>query len=418
MKLFVGLDVSLEKLDACFMTDDDELYVLKEATFGNDLYGANLIKETILEYNEEYVFDKIVVGMEATSLYSFHPAMFFNEDKDLNQFNLHVSVEQPNKIKRYREIFEENKNDRIDAFYIADYFRTSRINYSILKEEQYQALQHLTRSRFQLVEQLVTAKQHFIENVSYKCNTLSKELKADNKNTSVLSATMVKLMTEEYSLDDLATMPFEELTSLIQELGRGRFKNPKGIAEAITRATRNSYRLGKIHQSSVDFVLGILAREIRSFEKLIKDIDKSIEDLVKTFEEYTILTSIPGVGHVFAAGIIAEIGQIDRFENDAKIAKYAGLTWNQKQSGKTDSENKRLAKRGNRYLRYYLVEATNQVRRHTSEYADYYQRKYDSTPIHKHKRAIVLSARKFVRLVDTLLRNHQLYVPEEGRSVK
>ncbi|PEG70303.1 IS110 family transposase, partial [Ligilactobacillus aviarius] len=45
------------------------------------------------------------------------------------------------------------------------------------------------------------------------------------------------------------------------------------------------------------------------------------------------------------------------------------------------------------------------------EYKTFYQRKYAETPKHKHKRALVLTARKFVRLVDTLLRNHQLYMP-------
>lgn len=70
-----------------------------------------------------------------------------------------------------------------------------------------------------------------------------------------------------------------------------------------------------------------------------------------------------------------------------------------------------MVKRGNRYLRYYLVDATNSVRRYEVEYAMYYKKKYAETPKHKHKRAIVLTARKFTRLVDTLLRNHQLYTP-------
>ncbi|OTN82266.1 transposase, partial [Enterococcus faecium] len=46
-----------------------------------------------------------------------------------------------------------------------------------------------------------------------------------------------------------------------------------------------------------------------------------------------------------------------------------------------------------------------------AEYTAYYKKKYAETPKHKHKRAIVLTARKFTRLVDTLLRNHQLYMP-------
>ena len=54
------------------------------------------------------------------------------------------------------------------------------------------------------------------------------------------------------------------------------------------------------------------------------------------------LTSIPGVGPVYAAGLIAEIGQIERFENQAKL----GLHWKKSESGNNKSENTPLTKRG------------------------------------------------------------------------
>lgn len=412
MKLFVGLDVSSEKLDACLLTDDPSMPILKKGTFPNSLVGASEIKEVTLGYAEKLSISAIIIGMEATSLYSFHPAIFFKEDEELNAYPLTVSVEQPNKIKKYREIFEESKNDQIDAFYIADYFRVGRFTPSILKEEEYLALQHLTRSRLQLVEQLVKTKQHFIENIYYKCNRLSTELKADGGSTSVLSATLVALMTENYSLDELAEMPLEMFADLIQKLGRSRFKNPEQVAKAIAKAIRTSYRLGKTQQGSIDKILGVLARNIRGLEKSIKDLDKAIIDIVLSMPEYKCLESIPGVGPVYAAGIIAEIGQIQRFDDQTKIAKYAGLYWKQNQSGNQASENTPLAKRGNRYLRYYLVEAANSVRNREPEYQAFYKKKYAETPRHKHKRAIVLTARKFVRLVDVLLRNHQLYMPD------
>ena len=69
--------------------------------------------------------------------------------------------------------------------------------------------------------------------------------------------------------------------------------------------------------------------------------------------------------------------------------------------------------RGNRFLRYYLVEAANSVKRYLPEYAQFYHKKFQEVPKHQHKRALVLTARKLVRLVDVLLRNHQLYTPPE-----
>ncbi|MBG9580432.1 transposase, partial [Bacillus thuringiensis] len=104
-----------------------------------------------------------------------------------------------------------------------------------------------------------------------------------------------------------------------------------------------------------------------------------------------------------AAGIVAEIGQIERFTDETKIAKYAGLFWKKYQSGRFTAENTSLSRAGNQYLRYYLVEAANSVRRNVPEYRDSYAKKAAEVPKHKHKRALVLTARKLVRLVDALL---------------
>lgn len=66
---------------------------------------------------------------------------------------------------------------------------------------------------------------------------------------------------------------------------------------------------------------------MRALEKNIKELDKVIEQLVVIIPEYQCLTSIPGIGKVYAAGLIAGIGQIERFEEQTKLAKYAGLSW-------------------------------------------------------------------------------------------
>lgn len=411
MKLFVGLDISSQKLDVCFLTDDDQLSVLFEDSLPNDINGASDIKHRVLSLQEELDFTHIIIGMESTSIYSFHPAMFFQEDAELKQLPVTVTVENPFKIKQFARMFDEDKTDKLDAFRIADYLRLQRFSTSPLKEEKYVALQRLTRTRYQLICQLTEMKQHFLENLTYKCNTLTKELSSGEGKTSIFGSTMISLMTEDYSLDDFSQMSLDELGELLQRYGHGRFKHPEKIAQSIKKAVRDSYRLGKVAQESIDIVLACIVKNIQAIQKQLKIIDKAIEDLVVIFPEYHSLRSIPGIGPVYAAGLLAEIGQIERFENQAKLAKYAGLTWKVSQSGNFQSENTPLIKTGNRYFRYYLVEATNSVRMHLPEIKEFYQKKYQEVPKNKHKRAIVLTARKFLRLVDVLLRNHQLYAP-------
>lgn len=407
MKLFVGIDVSSEKLDTCFLDSED--HTLLEVSLSNNIVGASKIKEFILQFSNLIEYERIIVGMEATSVYSFHPSTFLAEDAQLKSLGIEVVVMNPKSIHRFKGLFEEDKTDKIDAYRIADFLRFDRFNSSLIKEEKYMALQRLTRSRYQLVGQLTEMKQHFLENLYYKCNTLTKEI-----DTSIFGSTMMNLLTDSMTLEDIANISLEDLTAILQEKGRGRFSNPQKLAKALSKAVRDSYRLGKVMQDSVDVVLASYAMMIKTLKKQIKELDKAIEQLFEILPESKSLLSIPGIGPVFSAGIIAEIGQIHRFEDEAKIAKYAGLYWKRKQSGNFESERTTMTKTGNHYLRYYLIEAANSVMRNEPVYREYYLKKYHEVPKHQHKRALVLTARKFVRLVDVLLRNHQLYAPERS----
>lgn len=406
MKLFVGIDVSSKDL-VTSMIFEETCDVVFQGNFVNDLKGATELKTIIINTANSNHLDQVVIGMEATSIYSFHPAMFFQEDADLKKLNTQSVVIDPKKTKRYHDVFAEDKNDQIDAFYIADFLRVGRYSTGIVRQENYIALQRLTRSRYELVQSLVRAKQHFIENLYYKLNKL---VISDELNTSVFGSTMMSLLTEDMTTDDLLNISINDLADYLNEHGRGRFANPEALAKTIQKAVRASYRLDKVIANSVDTVLSVYAEEIKAFQKMIKDLDKAIEEVTKVIgKEEEVLRSIPGIGPVYAAGILAEIGQINRFDNEAKLAKYAGLSWREKQSGGYASDNTPLKRTGNAYLRYYLVEAANRVRIQDPVFGEYYQRKYKEVKHTPSKRALVLTARKLIRVIFFLLKNHQIY---------
>lgn len=407
MKLFVGIDVSSQRLDVCFLDSEDQ--ILHQGTVPNDINGATKIKDYILDFAKTVQYDAIKVGMESTSVYSFHPATFLAEDANLKELGIEVVVQNPKAIARFKGLFEEDKTDKIDAFRIADFLRLNRYNTSLIKEEKYVALQRLTRSRYQLIQQMTECKQHFLENLYYKCNTLTRDV-----DTSVFGATIMNLLSDSLSLDEIAEMDLGQLAEILQQKGKGRFSNPEKLAKAINKAARDSYRLGKVLQGSVDVVLATYCMMVKTIKEQIKELDKAIERLLDIIPESQCLLSIPGIGKVYCAGILAEIGQIERFEDQAKLAKYAGLYWKRKQSGSYESERTSLTRTGNHYLRYYLVEAANSVKRLEPVYNEYYKKKYNEVPKLQHKRALVLTARKLVRMVDVLLRNHQLYTPERS----
>lgn len=217
------------------------------------------------------------------------------------------------------------------------------------------------------------------------------------------------------SAEDIANTSIENLITFLIDKSKNRFSNPEATAEILQRAARDSYRLDKALYDPLNATIAASLNCIKALEKEVKSLDKAIEKAVKGFgnHQYQCLMSIPGIGPVFAAGIIAELGDITKFSNQACVAKYAGLTWRKKQSGNFTADNTFLTKTGNKYLRYYLLEASASVIRHIDEYSAYYQKKSDEALVHKHKRALALTSRKLVRLIFALLRNNQLYTSNE-----
>ena len=278
------------------------------------------------------------------------------------------------------------KNDDVDAFVIADKLRFGRIGKEVYMDDyRYKALQTLTRARFYAVQDLTREKQRFANYLFLKCSGI-----AQDKDIANTSATTLALMERFETVDELAYADLDELTAFINEKGRN-FADPAAKAKAIQTAARNSYRLPVTVNNSVNQAMAVSTATMRALEKQIKVLDKAIEQQFKIIPNT--LTSIPGIGKVYSAGIIAEIGDINRFQSQASVAKFAGLVWTQHQSGEFEAQDRKLIKSGNRFLRYYLLEAANSVRRCDSEFRRYYALKFKEVNKHQHKRALALTAR-------------------------
>ena len=97
------------------------------------------------------------------------------------------------------------------------------------------------------------------------------------------------------------------------------------------------------------------------------------------------------------------------FDSDNALAKFVGLIWYKHDSGQFASEDNKLTKAGNTYLRYYIVEATSSVINYNISYKDFYNKKFYEVTKHQHSRATILTARKFVRLIYSLMSGNKLY---------
>ena len=404
--LFVGIDVSRRNNVAYLMNPDGS----KHSSFSvqNNLGGAKLLSERIVSALSSMQLSDVMIGLEATSIYGNSLVYALREDGSLGQFHRKIHVLNPKQVKKFKEAYPDlPKNDFVDAFVIADHLRFGRIAKAVYMDDyRYQALRTLTRARFDVIQNLTREKQRFANYLFLKCSGMAQD--KDIRNTS---ATTIALMEQFETVDDLANADLEELTAFLDENGRN-FADPAAKAKAILDAAKGSYRLPKTVNDTVNQAMSVSIASMRALEKQVKVLDKAIEQQFEIIPNT--LTSIPGIGKVYSAGIIAEIGDIHRFDSQASVAKFAGLVWHKNQSGDFEAEHSQMIKSGNRYLRYYLLEAANSVRRCDSEFRRYYDLKYHEVNKYQHKRALALTARKLVRLVFRLLKDNRLYIPPEG----
>lgn len=402
--LFVGIDVSMHTNDVLAMEQDG-----READsfrVGNDLPGAQGLSQRLVNLMTSRHLSHLVLGVEATGVYAWHLVQHLRQDPLLQPYKPAVYTFNPRVVKGFKKAYPElPKTDRVDAWVIADRLRFGRLPAPGAVGERYEALRRLTRTRYHLVWDLVRAKQRFLNALFLKFSSFAQDKPIER----TFGPTALAFTVETECTEVLAATPVEELAERVARYSRGRIESPDEVAAAVQKAARSSYRLPKALADPVNLELATHLSLIRSLEAQVKALDRPISELVATLPNT--LTSVKGIGAVYGAGILAEIGDIWRFPNHHAVAKYAGLAWSRYQSGKFESEDTRLIRSGNRYLRYYLVEAACSLAVHDAEFGRYYRRKKAEARTHAHLRALALTARKLVRLVDHLLRSNRLYNP-------
>lgn len=409
--LIAGIDLALKSNQVVLMLSDGTR-IGSSCRVTNDLPGARRLRDLLVKTASERDCSQITVGMEATGLYWYHLHQFLAEDATLKDFAIQVFTLNPKLIKNFKKAYGDlDKTDPIDAFLIAERIRLGRLPSSHLIDEQYEPLKRLTRFRFHLIQSMTRQQNQFISMLFFKYSAWQ-QLKPFS---SVFGVTAQSLIEEERP-ESLIKMSLSTLVEKIVRSSRNRLVDPKKTARLVKRVANYSYQLKPTLKEPVDLILVNAYDTIRFFKKKINQIDQVIEKELLRYQNP--LTSIKGMGLVFAAGITAELGSTSRFTGQSATGKYAGLVWSQRSSGQFTAEETPRKKTGNSYLRYYLVQAANSLRVHNEEYKTYYQKKYQEVPKHQHKRALVLTARKLLRLCFAMLRDQSLYQPEKQRKEK
>lgn len=95
---------------------------------------------------------------------------------------------------------------------------------------------------------------------------------------------------------------------------------------------------------------------IEAFDIQVKIFERDVARQLADTAGYMAIQAIPGVGEIFAAVFVAEIGDVTRFTSPAQLSSWAGLTPRHRESDTTVKRG-HITKQGSRLVRWAAVEA-------------------------------------------------------------
>ena len=389
--IYIGIDVAKDKHD-CFITNSDGEVLFNPFSISNNREGFETLFQRIQSVSDDLT--KVKVGLEATGHYSYN-LLGFLLDKGLPTY-----VINPLHTNLYRKSLSlrKTKTDKVDSRTIAT-MMMSDMNLKSYSDTSYhnEELKSLTRYRFDKVKERAKLKS----SVSRLVCILFPE--PEKLVPTLHMASIYALLFEFPSADAVANAHLTRLSNLLSESSKGRYgKDTAVMFRDTARGSIGSHMPAK-------------SLELKHTIKLIQELTIEIDEIEATIkrimdeEIHSPILTIPGISYRMGAMIIAEIGDFSRFDSADKILAYAGMSPSTYQSGQLDNCYSHMEKRGSRYLRYALYNATKYVCHWDESFGAYLEKKRSEG---KHYNvALSHATKKLVRLIFALEKSGQEYLP-------
>jgi transposase len=172
------------------------------------------------------------------------------------------------------------------------------------------------------------------------------------------------LLRHRVQLVRLRTLLRNRIHAVLADHGMAR---PEGCWSGPGRAWLAGLDLPTAYREVIDDCLAM----IDALQVPIDRLDVEVAEHAKADYRVKVLTALPGVGPLTALIILAEIGDIERFDSARKLAAWAGLTPTVRGSDLTVRHG-HISKQGSTWLRWILCEAAQTAKR-SAEFSDTYQ---------------------------------------------
>ena len=374
MIYYVGIDISKYKHDFCIISNTGEI-IVDNYSFENNKKGFQNLLEMLKPYNNSEVH----IAFEATGHYSMNLELFLI-DQDYSFMKLNpLAIHQFLKARSLRR----TKTDKADALTIVQYLMSvpykpnSNLLYNIY------SLKSLCRTR----ELLIKERSKFAVLLTNELDKSFPELKPFFNNN--ISATLLYILEKYKNKNHIALM--KDFDS-IRKVSRGKFSYAKFAK--LKELAKNSVGY---HDENSDLLISTYISIYNDFNDKINPIDKQISTIIKELNPR--MLTIPGIGEISAASILAEYGDIKHFSSPAKMLAFAGLEPSVIESG-TLSFNGKMVKHGSGHLRYSIMNTSMIVLRYSPTFYDYYLKKRSEGKCHR----VALShvCKKLIRVIFSL----------------
>ncbi len=369
-------------------------------SFNNDYEGFQSAKEWAVKIAAEHDKSQIVLGLEPTGHYWFCLATWMIAN------GISVVQVNPYAVKQTKEVEDNSqlKDDRKDPKLIANLVKDGNFGMPYLPEKIYAELRRLSMFRDQLNEDRIRT-----------INRMHREMKIYFPEYKEA----LGKVDGSFSLELLKEAPFpEELTALGEEGIRQIWHAAKLRGRGYSRA-REILQYAK---ASVGIKDGSIASKaaVKWFVQKIMELDvelavieNQINQKCQEIPHTGNVLEISGIGENTLSGILAEMGDISRFDDVKEIQKLSGLGLVACSSGKHKGETK-ISHRGRKRLRYWLFQAAKSAVAHAEEFKElhmYYTTRADN-PLKKMQSLIVIAC-KLLRIIYTILNTGTFYDPKK-----
>jgi transposase len=185
--------------------------------------------------------------------------------------------------------------------------------------------------------------------------------------------------------------------------GRGVRRAPELAETVVAAAKAQRHRLPASEAKGA--LVSEMAAEVLRTRNRISSVDARLEELLCARPEAEVVRSLPGMGLVFVAEFLSEVGDLSRFDSGDSLAAAAGLVPVRRASGNTSFQ--RRAKRGNRVLKRLMYwSAFRSITFHRPSRAFYDRKRAEGKA---HHQAVIALARRRANVLWAMLRDGQPY---------